>query len=283
MTAVGGRAAVARELDKLCAPDGPLSVHAPETTRRIYGDGVSRLRFHREIIQGIVDGQGPVDVGGRAVIVTAGPPGAGKSRSVDAFRTQQGGRWRTIDPDVVKTSIIRRALIDGIYGDLLARQLADGRPIMPLELGGLVHAESVHVADLLLEQCMGRGENIIIEGTLRWEGMPAEHAGRLQRYGYERADVLSIEVPVETALEQARSRWWTDRIDPEATLGGRFVPSALIRDCYLDSSPRSICHNNGLELARRLRQIDVKTSVVMADELASNVIILQTGEQGTDG
>lgn len=49
--------------------------------------------------------------------------------------------------------------------------LPDGGTVMPRELATLVHTESRKIVDALQERCMGRGENLVIEGTFSWPGL----------------------------------------------------------------------------------------------------------------
>lgn len=104
---------------------------------------------------------------GKAALLTAGPPGAGKSAALDQFGLAACG-WRRLDADIVKEYLIEHALGSGRYDDLLDRQLADGHPIMPAELASLTHIESVSILDDIRAECLRHGENVVIEGTLGW-------------------------------------------------------------------------------------------------------------------
>ena len=101
--------------------------------------------------------------------------------------------------------------------------------MMPMELAGLFHVESVVLARRALELCLRNGEDVIIEGTLQWDGLVREYStARQSRLRVAcRRDVVT---DVEVALERAKSRSWEGRLS--GGLGGRFTPSQAIRDLY---------------------------------------------------
>lgn len=243
------RLRVAEELERLNARDGDLHVASPRSTWRMYGDVPERLRVWESVIDTFMLDQVDIATEGALMVVTAGPVGAGKSTAID----QLGEKYRSarrIDSDRIKVLLIQRAVEDRIYEPVLQRILADGRPIMPMELSGLVHEESVRIADEIKRRCLASGENVLIEGTLNWPGIIDVYLKDLARYDYDRLDILSVEVPIEVALERAADRWWVERSDISNLQGGRFVPRATIAACY-EIDGRTVGGNNALELARR--------------------------------
>lgn len=125
-----------------------------------------RLRFQRELLDELLsEGEDLIQKEGfAAVVVTAGPPGAGKSTHIDEMHVADG--WREIDADEIKIRLLKAALKDGRFDDFLSTDLADGHPIMMNELSSLVHNESVSLADLVIKRCLERKENVVIQGTL---------------------------------------------------------------------------------------------------------------------
>jgi len=149
---VGGaddlREHVAAELTELLAYDGPLSpsgarstVMAPQNFRR-GAVTPARRELWRELRGRYLARQPNVVMEGRAALLTAGVPGAGKSRAVERLGVVDEG-WRRLDADVVKDYLIEDLVAAGRHEDLLGELLADGYPIMPAELATLVHEESV--------------------------------------------------------------------------------------------------------------------------------------------
>jgi len=257
---VGGaddlRGRVAAELTGLLAYDGPLSpsgarstVMEPRNFRR--GDVTpARRELWQELRRRYLARQPNVVREGRAALLTAGVPGAGKSRAVDQLGVVDEG-WRRLDADVVKAYLIEDLVDGGRHDDLLGELLADGYPIMPAELATLVHEESVVFLDQLRGHCLSRGENVVIEGTLSWPPAGERLLGELVRRGYREVSIVDVEVAAGVAREQARNRWWRGRQGRIAGqgLGGRFVPAEAITRAFPDPEDRySVCAANARAL-----------------------------------
>lgn len=125
MTGVGDhRGDVAEQLTRWSATGGRLHRDAPNCTEALYRNDVDRLRYHRDLIAEHLSRTTPRR-DGRSAIITAGPPGAGKTTAVRTS-VPDLDEYRVIDSDEVKDELIRKALQDGVYDDLLAEVLADG-------------------------------------------------------------------------------------------------------------------------------------------------------------
>lgn len=210
-----------------------------------------RLRFQRQLLDELIDeGKGDIGTDGLAALVTAGPPGAGKSTLVRNLHLAGEG-WRVIDADDIKVRLLRTALQDGIFSSIFARRLADGHPIMPNELSSLVHHESTFLADQLIERSLEANENVVIEGTLAWEGLPRRYARLLELHEYEKVKIVDVEVDCATALEQAYVRWSEGRvkaINGQDGMGGRFTPREAITSLYDSTGQFSRCNRNAVDL-----------------------------------
>jgi hypothetical protein len=164
----------------------------------------SRLRVHQRLVEDFVGRHTGIATDGLAAVATSGPPAVGKSTRLGELG--YGAEWRRIDSDVFKLMLIEHDLHSGDLavpdevGDLV---LADGEGIMPLEMSGLYHRESTVIADRAQEICMAARENVIVEGTLSWDGLAPRLVGDLVTHGYESLDVVLVEVPLETALDRA--------------------------------------------------------------------------------
>ncbi len=257
---VGGaddlRERVAAELTERLAYDGPLSpsgarstVMAPQNFR--HGAVTpARLKLWQDLRSRYLARQPNVVREGRAALLTAGVPGAGKSRAVDRLGVVDQG-WRRLDADVVKDYVVEDLVRAGRHDDLLGELLADGYPIMPAELATLVHQESVVLLDQLRVHCLSRGENVVIEGTLSWPPAGEQLVGELVRRGYREVSIVDVEVASGVAHEQALDRWWQDRGERISGhgLGGRFVPAEAIDRAFPDPADRhSVCAANARAL-----------------------------------
>ncbi|GAA4660070.1 ATP-binding protein [Arthrobacter cryoconiti] len=241
------------QLAWMTSEGGSLHRYSPRATQRTdrpFDLSGERLRFQRALLDELLsEGEELIQKEGfAAVVVTAGPPGAGKSTHIDEMHLADG--WREIDADEIKIRLLKAALIDGRFDDFLTTNLADGHPIMMNELSSLVHNESVALADLMIKRCLERKENVVIQGTLSWEGLPPRYAQMLALYDYSSVTLLDIEVQQSVALERAFTRWSKGRIDTIAGRcegGGRFTPTEAITSIYDASGRYSRCNQNTVD------------------------------------
>ncbi|MFD9669452.1 zeta toxin family protein [Rhodococcus sp. NPDC059968] len=247
------RGKVAAQLTAMSVPGGPLHTKSNTSTMIRFAASPARLRLRRTVVDRYLARDTPLREG-RSAILTAGAPGAGKSTLLHDHIPDLDG-YRSLDADEVKDFLIEQALRDGDYAELLGTELADGAPLAPRELAALVHDESTALIDQIRRLCLDRGENVLIEGTLRWPGQGPRVYEELVRANYTSLRVIGVEVPRDIAHEQALSRWWDGRLarraDP-ASLGGRFTPPAAIDDCY-DDDTMSKCARNAQALAAAAR------------------------------
>jgi hypothetical protein len=192
----------------------------------------------RRSSSGISTSPSPIEGGHCAAIISAGPPGAGKSTALRE-RHLVDTSYRYLDADIVKDELLRRAIADGHYADLLSTTLADAHPIAPRELAALVHAESTEVIDDVREVCLQRRENVVIEGTLQWGPQGGILMAQLSARDYTDVRIVDVEVPASIAHEQAVRRWWEGRIrgiSGQDRMGGRFTPPAAVARLYEQGS-----------------------------------------------
>lgn len=245
-------------LNELTRPRAPLGKDSPHATVNIYPlTDRTRRRFRSDLIEQCIGQLEDVEHGGRAAIVTAGPPGAGKTTEIGSLGLVDGG-WRVIDADVIKDLLLGQAVADGIFGDLQSDHLKSyGFPLLLNELAALVHTESTMLAGLLLDRALAERENVVIEGTLSWSGLPEEYLLKLASNDYERLTILDVEVGLDTALMQASNRWWSGRTDAlngtGPASGGRFTPRNAIIDAFLPDGSASACNVNAVKLFRNPR------------------------------
>lgn len=122
---------------------------------------------------------------------------------------------------------------------------------MPNELSSLVHNESVFLADRLIERCLEAQENVVIEGTLSWHELPAKYLRLLALNDYRKMTILDVEVDMDTALEQAYTRWAEGRtaaIAGESNGGGRFTLRDAITKIFDAAGEYSSCNKNAVDL-----------------------------------
>ncbi|WP_205754311.1 MULTISPECIES: zeta toxin family protein [Arthrobacter] len=211
---------------------------------------IEQLRAQRLLLDELLaEGDGDIEKGGLAAIITAGPPGAGKTTARKALG-MGGLGWRVIDADEIKVRLLEAAVQDGRFDSVFTRTLADGYPVMPNEISTLVHNESVDLANRLIERSLEAQENVVIEGTLSWEGLPQRYLKWLELNDYNTVTVFDVEVDRETALEQAYKRWAEGRIgtiNGTHIRGGRFTPKEAITSLYDETGRHSKCNQNAVD------------------------------------
>lgn len=227
-------------LTDLFAPGGALNQRPDELTK--YFDDLAIVRTAHAYMQL----QSDVSAGGQAVVVTAGPPGAGKTA---ARKTMSLGGYRIIDADIAKDLLLTEAERQGLLAYRHSHMLPDGQPVSVRELSSHIHSMSTRTVDIVRGLALAAGENIVIEGTLFWDPLVTQYIGELFDAGYEDLDVVDVEASLAIVLERAKVRWWDDRQSED--LGGRFVPDQAISTCFPDPSGASVCATNALALAER--------------------------------
>ncbi|BBX30560.1 zeta toxin family protein [Mycolicibacterium alvei] len=256
------RTQVAEQLTARSASGGPLHRDAPGRTERRYATSTRRRFFHREVIERHLAQGNPRSDG--LSVISAGAPASGKSSAIKA-RVANLADYRIIDADAIKDDLIEQALEDGIYDELLTEVLADRYTVAPRELAALVHNESVQLADQLRKICIGRNENIVIEGTLTWQPHGQHLYRELADAQYETIEVYGVEVGQAQAHQQALSRWWEGRlawVNGSDHLGGRFTPAEAIDICY-PATGRCVCITNALQLIDTAQSGDIPNVHVM--------------------
>jgi hypothetical protein len=269
------REAVAAQLAALSAPDAPLNTDSPRNTVQLYATSVRRRVFRKTVIDQYLDTAPSPPREGRSALITAGPPGAGKSTLLSQ-QIPDLHDYRRLDADEIKDYLIRQALIDGIYEDLLDHVLADRHPIAPRELAALVHHESTALIDQIRRICTDRQENVLIEGTLRWPDHGRRLLAELTAADYTSVRIIGVEVPRALAHTQALQRWWTVREQwtrGQDQLGGRYTPPAAIDSCYPTAAQRSICADNAAALAHHPASngLEVTVTIYQRDDNGSPV------------
>ncbi|WP_392892948.1 zeta toxin family protein [Streptomyces sp. LN699] len=248
---------------------GDLATGPADTYGRHRHDGawsVERLRLHRTILDEAKAACEGLPRDGQAVLLTSGPPGAGKGTSLGMLRARQGdgtelgqalaqvhgadvGDYVVLDADAFKEAIIRHGGAPSLSPR--AQELPGGLRLAPAELAPLVHRESSFLQDTFESWVRTQGFNLLYDGVMGNFDWTAQMLGDLAREGYSARVVLSIEVPMQTSLEQNALRWQKGRTAFDQGMdayGGRMAPEGLVRALYPDESGYSLSRSNAHRL-----------------------------------
>ncbi len=235
----------------------------------------------------------------RKAIVLAGPPGVGKSTAQDALIKETRMRpkqWLAINADDFKDDLLREAIQDGSYDSYLVpdevRELeAAGEKFYPRKLASLVHNESSYLAKRATREAIGRGDNIIIDGTLSSEKNARMLLDALNAAGY---DVMVADVETTQAVSEARImvRWERGYLAAEngkdtgkdTELGGRWVPQSFSASLFTAPEDKeSRCAANAAAVAADYGCVSEYVVYRVADRNSGPVLDIKHRRTKPDG
>lgn len=199
---------------------------------------------------------------GKIAIMTAGPPGAGKTGARIAVQERLSSEgWRVIDPDEFKVKLLKQSLKDGTFSELLPENVREsGERFYPLELAPLVHDESTRLANEAQKSAIAAGENVVIDGTLAGRSKPDQIAQSLTEAGYT-IHVVDVETSKDVSRERVMGRWQGpyEKAEEKAErgedvskeLGGRWVNGEVVDFMFKGDDKRSICADNAEALIHK--------------------------------
>ncbi|MFD4317775.1 zeta toxin family protein [Streptomyces sp. NPDC058548] len=208
---------------------------------------MGRMRAHRKLLEDFRKNPGNVSCD-RLALVMAGPPGAGKSKAEGEIRADlaPSSSWRKIDPDEFKDLILRRAFTEGEYEEIVPPGLHENEARAYLrELAALVHEESSDLAARARDEAIRRGENLVIDGTLKTYRKAESLIIRLLEANY-RVYLVDVEVGYVTSLLRVNKRWAKGYLEAEDSymeggslvdhLGGRWIPDRCVVGIFPDGN-----------------------------------------------
>lgn len=188
---------------------------------------------------------------GTCVVVTAGPPGAGKSSilstAIDDLTTRL-----VIDADLAKDYLARWCAGEGRYDDLLGTPLPDSGVFRPRELSPLLQTTSTEVCNAVRRAALMDRLDVVIEGTMASPAYGDRLLQSLAKADYDRLHIVSVETDRATAGKRAVQRWWQGRND-DPEMGGRLLLPETIDHAYTAGRERSVCRANARALATTIR------------------------------
>lgn len=180
-----------------------------------------RDKLHREIADDLYSRSNGVPNDGKAVIA-GGLGGAGKTTVLTKHAGVDTKQYMTVNPDDIKEEMAARGLIPEVPG-------AAG--LSPMERAALVHEESSRIAHMLADRAYREKRNLIWDITMSSESSVKTRVEAMQKAGYGEVRGVFVDIPVETSVERAMSRYrrGVDKWRAGSGPGGRYVPPAIIR------------------------------------------------------
>ncbi|MCN9241328.1 zeta toxin family protein [Streptomyces sp. RY43-2] len=274
-----------QELQRRIGPGGDLAPGPEDTFDRLSQGGLwtpERRRMHGAILEEFQARCQGLPRDGHAALLTAGAPGAGKGSAQNNLARWQGedsdlgrelarahgvdlSRYVALDPDQFKVALVAH----GGAPQLTAEQLSfpGGKRLSPSEMASLLHRESALLQDQFEVWARSEGYNLLYDATLKNLDKNSRLLADLQREGYDKRVVLSVEVPLEQCLAQNAARWEAGRREFDAgrdSYGGRMAPEGMIKDLYARSeSGRG--YSIGRDNAEKLTEKGLATALITTD------------------
>jgi predicted ABC-type ATPase len=177
-----------------------------------------RRQTHSEITETIYARAAEVPCDGKAIIA-GGLGGAGKTTTLRQEADVDLSKYLMINPDDIKEEMARRNLVPEVEG------------LSPMEATDLVHEESSAIAKQLARRAYTDGKNVIWDITMSSTESTEKRVNDLRQSGYAMIRGIFVDISVEVSVARSQSRHREGHEDFRAGrgLGGRFVPSEVIR------------------------------------------------------
>ncbi|MCX5195013.1 zeta toxin family protein [Streptomyces sp. NBC_00249] len=264
---------------------GDLSPGPTDTASRFRQGGrwdPARGAMHDEIIDAFKAKYADHPRGGRAVLMTAGAPGAGKGSTQDNLALWQSeaselGRqlssihgldikdYVVLNPDDFKEDLFKAGGLPPLSPEDL--RLPFGRELTPAEMSGLLHTEASVLRDRCEAWARKEGYNLLYDATLANEPNAAALLQSLSDDKYAQRVILSVEVPHDLSVAQNAGRWHQGRVEFEQgtnAYGGRMSPEGMIDSLY-GKATTGRGHSISRENSQQLTERGLATGLITAD------------------
>lgn len=242
----------------------------------------ARMAVQGEIVERFKADNAHKPQGGRAVLMTAGAPGAGKGftqgqlvgwqredsdlgRRLAAVHGLDLDDYVVLNPDDFKERLFEVGGAPRLAPEAMA--LSHGRELTPAELSGLLHREALDLRTQCEEWARERGYNLLYDATLANHKEAAGLLHGLSEQKYGQRIILSVEVTREQSLAQNADRWLKGRLAYERgedPYGGRMSPDQMIKALY-DKNTTGSGHSIGRENAEKLAEAGLATGLITTD------------------
>lgn len=208
----------------------------------------SRKDLHFCIYETLLAGYQPAQQTPTAILL-AGPPGSGKSTSLNTIFASQDNQitngldrsdFVVIDADEIKSLLIDQARKDGtlesfIKSEAIHQRISGGEAFSDLDFSSLVHAESSLIADNLTKRAIQNNYNVIIDQVGAKEVSVREYVNLLKDNGFS-ISAVKISASREFSLASTYSRYARSWLEGKTA---RRVPTEVVEGIYTaDGTPK---------------------------------------------
>ena len=293
-------------LRELTVPGGPIDADAPTATHRqpsnvTVGRRTKRLvltparrRLHSQILDEYFS-ESPDVLRDRRALITAGPPGAGKSSARrDRVPKEEEHLWRFIDADDFKKRLVKKLQQSGEYESMIppavGERIAAGERFAPGEFASLVHEESSMLARQARLRSLNRGERVVLDGVNGSDRKLREKVEELAKTGYSSVEIIAVDGPKAVTRARVEHRWNKSfdaylAGDEDAGYDARYVPEHISDAIYREGDERSSCAKAVAKCVRQgpVDDLRVQAFVHIVDRADGAPELWRTYEQREDG
>jgi predicted kinase len=173
----------------------------------------ARAKQHQMIVDELWKAASGVPTDKKSIML-GGMAGAGKGTVL--AQHPNADQYLVLDPDLAKEALARHGLIPDVPGH---------PDLSPLERAGLVHAESIHILEMLAQRAYANGTNVMWDATMGIQSSVQRRIADLRAHGYG-VEGLFVNVPFNVGERRVRERYRQGQRDYMAGKGqgGRIIP-----------------------------------------------------------
>lgn len=177
-----------------------------------------REALHNEIINQFITDWDNVPLN-REAVLSGGLAGGGKTTTLTNHTHYDLRDYAFLSPDDVKEAMSANGMFPDIHG------------LTPMEVSALGYEESCHITNLLFQDCLDNGRNLIFDTTMGNELALKAKLNPMREHGYK-VDAVFVDIQISTSLRRSQERHrhgLTDYITTGKGYGGRLLPRHAVK------------------------------------------------------
>lgn len=202
------------------------NLHSTVTTDGVRVWTPERDELHRKIINEFLTNWDSVPYN-REAVLSGGLAGGGKTTTLTNHTHYDLMDYAFLSPDDVKESMSANGMFPDIHG------------LTPMEVSALGYEESCHITNLLFQDCLDKGRNLIFDTTMGNELALQAKLNPMHEQGYK-VDAVFVDIQISTSLRRSQERHrhgLSDYITTGKGYGGRLLPRHAVKR-QIPANPR---------------------------------------------